>query len=99
MIRTFQIRLFLRIQSLKDLLGRIKCAWRVVDVLRIWNLNDALVGNSRDVLQGALAQEGVFSYSISCFITLCGDVNNDVRVELNQILDTSGRLQTELSQE
>ncbi len=27
-----QIRLFLRIQNLKDLLGRIKCAWRVVDV-------------------------------------------------------------------
>ena len=81
-----QTCLFLWIQSLKDLLGRIKCTWRVVDVLRIWNLYDALVGNSGDVLQGALAQKSVFSYSVSCFIALCGNVNNDVRVELNQIL-------------
>ncbi len=48
---------------------------------RIWNLNDALLAIAGTFWQGALAQKGVFSVP-GCLVALCGNVNNDVRLNL-----------------
>ena len=51
---------------------------KVIDVLW-YGISDALGSNSGDVLRNS--PEGVFSCGVGCFIALCSNVNNNVRVE------------------